>query len=287
MITKTKTTPRRATFADRLRKVFADAGEELADAVGNSGIPGSEGDDGDGDGDTHIHIHTAGDPAAAGAAGEGDPTNAAATRDDPVEMRFAALEQGHQDLSAKLDAILAKLGGTGDEGAAEDPPPADEDPTKKDVSAFDGMPDEVEAAMRSKTGDSMALEASFKAVLADAEILVPGFRLPTFDAKTPRKATMDSMCGTRRSVLNTLMATADGAALVNTVSGTPVEGLDKMPCVAVATLFRAAAGAKRLVNNSAGTRDAHRLPLPAGPGTKAPMTLAQLNKLHQKHHANA
>lgn len=290
----------RASVADRIRKLFGDAGEEMAQALPDALAAGDgDGDEGGG-GDTHIHVHTSGEAGAGAApvAAGGDPAAGAQTQDDPVEARFQQLEATVGEIKTML-AKLTGAGGTGDEGAVPgagangDGPAGTENDSPAalagadDVKVEDGMPEEVEAAMSSKTNDSAALETSFRAVLADAEILVPGFRLPTFDSKAKRKATMDQMCGVRRSVLSHLATTANGAALIGAMS----TGFDpqKASCVSVATTFRAAAGAKRLLNNSAGTQDAHRLPNAGqiAPGSRPTMTLAELNKLHSKYHEHA
>jgi len=272
-----KTKPKRASFADRIRQIFADAGEELVNSM-------PEADD---EGSTHIHIHANG-ASAEGAPPAGgdeplpgdDPTlngGAAPTKDDPIEMRFQSLEAGHKALGDKLDQIMAKLGGTSDED------PAAQGQMPDDITAKDGLPEELEEANKAKTGDSIALQTSFQAVLADAEVLVPGFRMPTFDSKAKRKQTLDAMCSLRRSVLSHLASTAEGAQLMGSVGGKlDIQGAT---CVDVATTFRAAAGAKRLLNNGANTRDAGRMPQPAGPAVRAPVTLAQLNKLNAEYHA--
>jgi hypothetical protein len=287
----------RMKVADRIRKLFGDAGEEMAQALPEALAAGDE-DGGEGSGgDTHIHVHTSGEAGA-----DAGPADVANTQDDPVEARFQQLETSIGEIKALLSKLTG-AGGTGDEGGAVPGAGANGDgPAGKevdgpaggnalagadDVKVEDGMPDEVQAAMASKTNDSAALETSFKAVLSDAEVLVPGFRLPTFDSKAKRKATMDQMCSLRRGVLGNLAAATDGAALLNAIGGS--FDPQKASCVSVATTFRAAAGAKRLLNNSAGTQDAHRLPNAGliAPGSRPKLTLAGLNKLHSKYHEHA
>lgn len=268
----------RQKVADRIRKLFGDAGEELAQTLPDEL---ADGDGGEG-GDTHIHVHTSGDPAgASGAApaGGADPTKTAPTSDDPVEARFQTIEAS----IGELKDLVSKLVGGGEGGTTDPNPVSTSGVAEPEVKSDDGMPEEVEAAMASKTNDSAALETSWRAVMADAEVLVPGFRLPTFDAKAKRKTTMDQMCALRRSVLTNLMATAQGADLLAAVG--PVDP-QKASCVSVAMSFRAAAGAKRLINNRAAIGDSGRMADPSAfaPGGKPKMTLADLNKLHRKVH---
>ena len=309
-----QTTRRRATVSDdgaqaRIRRIFRDAENAALEQLGTSGMGGGEPDDDDDGGEadgsgnhTHIHIHgSEGGPAPKPAVDDGDGDDPAnplpnndrqpgQTQDDPVEARF-------QQIEATLAKILQKLGGDGSSAA---PPTGDEMPiddptvTKKseltsaapeELTHDDGLPEEIETAKKAKTGDSVALETSFKMVLADAEVLVPGFRVPTFDSKAKRRVTMDSMCALRRSVLSHLSMSADGTQLLTAAAGRDPGDLSKLTCASAAMMFRAAAGAKRAVNNATSTRDAQRTP--SGFGTAKPVqgkikTLADLNKLHRE-----
>ena len=284
MGTKTTTVRRRAAIADSIRKAFKDAESGILESLGDA--PGGEDDEGSGD--THIHIHAGGDGPGGMSGGDdgapnpnvpgGEPGPKDITQDDPVEARFAALEASVEEIKQLLAAQNEPAAPAGGEPPA--PAPGGE---KEEVSAFDALPEEVEEAMKSKTNDSLALETSFKAVLSDAEVLVPGFRLPTFDSKAKRKSTLDAMCQVRRNVLTHLGTTNDGAALLAAVGGDKLD-MSKATCVDVASTFRAAAGSRRLLNNSMGTRDANHLPQPTKKAG-AITSLADLNKLHASIHA--
>lgn len=264
---------RRAKLAARIRNAFRDAEaaalEEMTD-------PSMLEEDGEPDGDegaTHVHVHLNGSGGAAGAGGgtpagggqdadpadlggDGDPgAGDPAAGGDPTEKRLANLEAAVAQI---VDMLKGQQGG----GEAPPPnaPPAGE--TKGDAETVMD-PDEAPADDPKKqfTGDSAALANTYSEVVAMAEILVPGFRLPTFDAAKPRKATVDSLCALRRQVLGHLAMTADGAALINSVSSTPGATFDAaaMDCAKTAMVYRAAAGAKRMMNASKtgfqGTKD--------------------------------
>lgn len=292
MGTKTTTVKRRRTaIADSIRKAFADVESGLMDTLG--GMTDDD-DDPSGDGDTHIHIHAGGgaDPKAGKMGGVGGapagtdpnvPTNTDPkdiTQDDPIEARFAQLEAMIKECMEQLKAQSATAAPGEGAPPADGTPMAQEDP---EPVQGDAMPEELEAAMQAKTNDSAALETYFRAVLADAEILVPGFRLPTFDTKAKRKITIDAMCNTRRSVLKQLGATTDGSAFLTGLS-IDARTFETAKCADVAVAFRTAAGAKRLLNNHAGTRDDGRMgdPNANAAKSKAPRTLAELNKLHRE-----
>lgn len=253
------------TAVERVRRIFQDAQVEALEQLGNSGQPKGEGmdDEGIGNGDdvdsgsddnhTHIHIHS-GDPSApAAAAAPAD--DGTMTQDDPVEARFAAIE-------SSLAQIMQMLQDGGEQAPAAEAPPTDE--TKDGVCGAADLPgagaDDGKTADRAKVGDSAALHTSYQTLISDAEVLYPGFRLPTFDSALPRAKTVDNMCALRRQVLSSAYITADGKALIDGVAGGADTDVSKLTCDAAAVIFRAAAGAKRLLNNHTSVGDASKLP---------------------------
>jgi len=284
---------RRALVLDGLRKRVQDAEEELAKVVAGgdptedwgddagTGAAGLPDDDAGGEGGTHIHIHTGAAPEATPAAPAAPVTDEvpdgglpAPADADPMEARISAIE-------ATLAQIMELLSGGGDEAqeepAPEDGPPVDPEagpPAAEEKKTEDEFPEDLEDAAPAKTTDSAALAAGFTTLMAQAEVLVPGFRMPTFDAKAKRKVTIDSMCQTRRKVMDAFMATAAGHEMVVTLTGKKAPTLDGMGCVDVANLFRSAAGAKAIVNNAAATKDSAALPVAE---TTPVRTIASIN----------
>lgn len=253
MATKTRApagAPRvRVALQQRIRKAFRDAETDLFDQLQNPDAGEGEGEGMGADPDDnaqHIHIHMPGSTSNAPTQDEppaSDPNKGAPPSDDPTEARF-------QKIEATLQAILEKI------GAAPAPAAAPAAPAK-DAAPEGGMPPENDdqtddPARASATHDSAALATGFQAVLADAEVLVPGIRIPTFDSAAKRRTTVDALCKLRTATLQALDGTSDGQALLKTVGGAGVN-ISAMDCAAKAVLFRAAAGAKRLLNNA--TRD--------------------------------
>lgn len=240
------------------------------------------------DNDTHVHIHMCGEQGSTEGARGTDEVDA-----DPTEARFAALEAGHEEIKSVLAKLLAAQGGgtedEADPASQETDGQADSDAlagADDDVQANAGMPEEVEAANKARTNDSAALSTSFASVMADAEVLLPGVRLPAFNPKAKRRATMDSMCSLRRQVVSHLAGTTDGAKLLSNVG---VAGdLNKATCASIATTFRAAAGVRKTLNNSANTRDAQGLPnggrTDAAPGA---LSLREINERNRKYYGTA
>lgn len=285
------------------QKVLDALNEALADEPDASTM-----DDEGGPADTHTHIHIHGigatPPGANGAVdvdddagGVGGGNNSGAAPGDPsagdaTEARFASLENGHKEIIAQLATItkaLAGQGGSGGESTGDDDKDDDEGKTDDEGNPFAKKDDEKDDDKdgKGKTKDSAALETGYQALIADAEVLVPGFRVSTFDAKAKRKVTVDTMCNTRRKALDACYATAEGKALVDGVSGVKTIDTATMDCGSVAVLFRAAAGAKRLLNNRAATEDANRMGQQTNQGnkSKAPQTIAELNKRNREYYA--
>lgn len=279
-------------------------------------LGGGEGDDpdastmddgelsGPADSHTHIHIHGIGTTAGNGAvdvndeAGGAGGGNANEPPADKNEARFAALENGHKEIIAQIAALTAAVSGKGGSGG-NDPSgktdPDDPDAETRDENPFakkeEGEEKKDDKGEKGKTNDSAALEGSYKETLSGCEVLVPGFRMPTFDGKAKRTTTIDAMCNARRKALDAFTATTEGASIVESVAGVKTVDTIGMACPAVAVLFRAAVGAKKLLNNGNATRDASRMGTGAGAGNggqplkKGPTSLADLNKMNREHYA--
>jgi len=223
-------------------------------------------------GDTHIHIHT--DPGARQATADNDPDP------DDTATRLTKIEKTVETLSATVGDSLKKVLEAVEKKATNAADDGDDD---------EGLTDEEKKAKADKkkrlsTGDSAALETGFKAVTAQAEVLVPGFRMPTFDAALPREVTIEAMCGARRKAMDAAYATADGAALINTVAGLPTVDLAKLDCKEVSVLFNAATGAKALLNQAKTTTNdgAANTGLPANKGGGEIISAQALNKANEE-----
>jgi hypothetical protein len=265
---------RRVQVADAVRRAFKDAENAAMEAMGID--PGADPDsmeDDDAGGDTHIHIH------GGGSAGGGDD-QVPSVDETPGAAGGGSVEDRLSAVEGAINEILTLLKG----GQGGDPAPGqDEMP--------EGLKDELEDDDKSvKTGDSAALNTSYLTTLALAEVLVPGFRMPTFDAKAKRATTVDMMCSARRKALDTVYATGPGAELVNTVSGKGKDAtidIAGMACDKVAILFKAAAGAQSLLNNRATVGDGKLPREPEKLASSGPQSLMELNKFYDTYYANA
>lgn len=266
-----KTGGARRVTLDTLRQRVADAEEALEQAE----IDGEADPEGDG-GDTHIHIHTAGpDSSKPADTTDDDEVGGDQGSADPMEARIAAIEESITKLTETVATLAGGKSAANDDGEDDGSDnPDDEEAGVNDAGDF-GQNDEPDADDKAgKTNDSAALETGYIALLAKAEVLVPGFRVPTFDSKAKRKTTIDAMCGLRRKVIDAAYMTKDGSALINGITGAQSLQLTTMGCKDVATLFNAAAGAKALINNAQATRDSATTVV----APKGLPTIAEINK---------
>jgi hypothetical protein len=299
------TTQRRTPAAKPRAKLSQKVLDALAEAMGEEPDASTMDEEGGSDSHTHIHIHGIG-TTPAGSNGAVDVSDDAGGNSgsennsgmggsvDPTEARFASLENGHKEIIAQIAALTKALAGQGGSGGEEgssntDDADKDDDKSKTDDEGnpFAKKDDDKEDDKKGKTNDSAALETGYQALIADAEVLVPGFRVSTFDAKAKRSVTIDAMCNTRRKALDSCYSTAEGKVLIDSVSGVKTIDTMTMDCASVGVLFRAAAGAKRLLNNRSNTGDANRMGQQGDPAKKSnvPTSLAELNKRNREYYA--
>ncbi|KWC56562.1 DUF2213 domain-containing protein [Burkholderia ubonensis] len=222
---------KQSTLLEKLRKAFMTRDSDTFEKVANE-MTGDEGEGEGGNGQPQIHIHmpgAAGDPKP-GAAATGDE-GAGGGESDPLKQVLDAV----QATNGKIDALaerVTKLEGGGTPTGDDD----DEDDgtgTTDDDGTGTGGGDQG----GTKTGDSTALRDEFQDALSRAEILAPGVRLPTFDAKVARKKTVDAICVLRRRALLAAMDNENGEAVKAVTGGADISS---MPCNAVKAFFNAA-----------------------------------------------
>lgn len=129
-----------------------------------------------------------------------------------------------------------------------------------------------------KAKDSEFLADSYQRTVADAEIIAPGLRVPTFDRAAPPVASFDAICGTRRRALDIAMLQPEIRTFVDNVSGGKGFDSKTATCDSTRMLFNAVVQMKRQINNgssvSGRVADLGKLTSPG------PMTIAELNKIN-------
>ena len=217
-----------------------------------------------------VHVHNGPAPADKGdekdVKDEGeetkaDPMAAVLEAIKSIDARMTALEQGGaKTASAETSDESASEGEKKDDDKKDDEESETKDEDKKD--------DEDKGGDKS-IKDSAALRDEFTDTLARAEILAPGIKLPTFDAKKGRKLTVDAMCDLRRRALGRAYADEAKKPHVVAVLGGRTADFAKMTCDTAETIFRATSELVKAANNgdSSERKTTHR----QGPMTPAKM----------------
>lgn len=205
---------------------------------------------------THIHVHAPG--------GEPNPGSGMQHDDESLQAFMEQNASEHANFEQRIAALEAKIAGagagTGDEETEEEKKAREEkerqaqNDTEAEAKLEEELAEEAPAGTQDKARkarDSVYLDDSFKATVAGAEILVPGIRVPTFDAKQSAKDSLAAICGLRRRAIDLAYATNDGQAIIHELTGGKAPDLPSMSCGEVRNLFRGAVVAKKAANNAA------------------------------------
>ncbi|CAN0620492.1 conserved protein of unknown function [Burkholderia multivorans] len=252
-----------STLLEKLRKAFMTRDSDTFEQVANE-MTGDEGDEpGDGQPQIHIHMPGAGEPKPGAAAATGDD-GAGGGADDPLAKVLAAV----QGVDGKLNALaerVTKLEGGGTQTGDGD---GDDDDDSSMTGDGDGAGGDDGSKGGMQTGDSTALRDEFQEALSRAEILAPGVRLPTFDAKAARKKTFDAICVLRRRALRAALDNENGKTVKSVLGGADVA---TMPCSVVTGYFNAAAELVRGRNSGVSQRRT---------SDSAPAARKDINEIH-------
>jgi hypothetical protein len=279
------------------------------DTVGGGGPGGGEND-------THIHLHMngKGEPEGGGMdqappmGGGGDPNGGGGGAPDLTQLaaRIAALEEqvqalmegGGDEEDVELedpdtqDARRFKLRRrsalrTGDEGAdvpvperlGEDMVGETDLPGLEDLKQGSTGDSRRRRAAYARTRDSMDQEDLWSDLVANAEIIAPGTRIPTFDARLPMKSTAERLCKYRRLVMEKAFKDADTAAVIkDTIGIATYDGIKPLGCDSVKMAFNAVGAAMASQNNGRTVRTAAAQPTRDTTGYAGPPSIAKMNQ---------
>lgn len=185
------------------------------------------------------------------------------TRDEEAHTKLGALEARMNN----SDSLFGKMRDfTGYKDPEEKTTDGDDDDEKKKKEAAEkeaAAKDSAETAKRIEeesnasgdaakaATDSALLSGAHQEAAAGAEILLPGITIPKFDATAKPRATLDSICGLRRSAMELAYATPDGKSIIDRLTGGKKPNFATMDCAAERLMFRAAVNAKKTANDAA------------------------------------
>lgn len=281
----------------KLRKALTlDDGEAIEEAMA-AVQEASELDDGDRD-NSPGHEEGTGDPGDiisdgtgtnitvninGGGGGEAAAKPGVTTDDDPLlgapDPEAEAVPPWAQQLMARITKIEAAVGlaDTSDDNDDGGVPDNEEAP----LGDPDDGDDDMTKDKKPMTLDSAALRTMHTDVISKAEVLVPGIRMMTLDAKATRGQTFDSICQFRTKVLDRALENAALAAVIEPVLGG--KKVSAMTCDEATMAFNGAHALISAINNGVGQRSfSGTREVVAPKGTK--LTPKEINERNRKAH---
>lgn len=288
-----------------------EAREATRDFIDPTGAPSGGG--GPDDGDTHIHLHMGkgGEAGGAGMAGDDDPPIDVGGGGQPDVQQLAAAVA---ELLQRVEQLEGNGGGNGGENGDDGEDVELEDPETKDRRRFrmrrgDAMTrdDDIPVPERlgedmvgetdlpgledlkqggstgdrrryrdyARTHDSADAEELWSDAMAAAEILQPGVKVPTFDARLTLESTARRLCAFRRRVLDHALSDDNTKAVIHDAIGTI--DTKTLTCDSVKMAFNAAAAQVRVLNRGGMTRQAVTRDAGNGVARRGPPSISEMN----------
>lgn len=171
--------------------------------------------------------------------------------DDNGKTNDAAINREILKTLKTLDARLVRLEKkkTKDTDVPEKKTEDDDDDPENKTKDDGDLTEPEKAEKLDESGTQTYTGDSLKEVISRAEILSPGYRMPTFDSANNGKAVLN----TKRSVLKAAYATEDGQKAISPFVG-PNPDFDKLPTFTIDAAFVGASELIKQQNNAKGVR---------------------------------
>lgn len=191
----------------------------------------------EGHGNVHVHV---GSGAGARAEDEGEAPAWFKEHADKFDAHVKDSADKFEGINKRFEEMTKKPGeGEGEKTKAED------EANKEIEGEFkeEAPPGTGERAV--KATDSVLFEGSFTNVLAGAEILTPGIKLPIFDEKAKPLLTVKAICDLRRKSLEVASMNPDSKNFLDAVAGGRTLAFDSLSCSDIRILFNGTVALKR------------------------------------------
>jgi hypothetical protein len=261
-----KTKP--SALFDRLRKAFmtkdSEGFEKTLDEINEESA---------GDGQ-HIHIHmSTKDSESEEKKDDKKDEDKEETKDEGPDLA-AVLTKFDDRLSSLEKSVKALTKDSAEEEKKEETKDEESDADEDDekMTEDEDGDEEKKDDEKKSTNDSASFRDEFQDAKARAEILAPGVKLPTYDAKADGKKTADSICVLRRRALRAAL-TNDHGDLVRSITGDA--DVSKMDCVAAKMAFHAASELVKQKNKTVARKT-----------TDAAAEAKDINQIHAEFWAN-
>lgn len=170
--------------------------------------------------------------------------------DDKGKTNDAAINREILKMLKTMDSRLVKLEKKTKDSDDREKKTEDDDDDPENKTKDDGDLTEPEKAEKlDESGTQTYTGDSLKEVISRAEILSPGYRMPTFDSANNGKAVLN----TKRSVLKAAYATEDGQKAIAPFVG-PNPDFDKLSTFTIDAAFIGASELIKQQNNAKGVR---------------------------------
>lgn len=155
-----------------------------------------------------------------------------------------------------------------------------EDDATVTALGLEAPPGTEDRAMKAR--DSSYLEDAWRQHIAYAEIIVPGARMPTFDAAARPAVTLTKLCGARTALLEHAYTHDKVRAIIDEINGNRMLDFKRMTCDAARTMIAAVASQVGKMNNAGSGFGLYAAQHGSGGGSGVKgkiMTPADLNKI--------
>lgn len=194
-------------------------------------------------------------------------------REDKEKKTEDTLQKVLDKLTA-MDADIKELKekAESEDEEEEDPDDMTGDPTNDIILTAEQAEKLDTTGVKLYTGDAA------KKIPQLAEIVAPGFKMPTFDAKTTDAQRAAALCNCQRRALAKAYATDAGRSVIDPLLGGQKADFKKLPYALVNAAFHGAAAAMRVRNNDG----AHARSISPTRDTGKPVSIADINKANRE-----
>uniref|UniRef100_C6BBT1 Putative bacteriophage protein n=1 Tax=Ralstonia pickettii (strain 12D) TaxID=428406 RepID=C6BBT1_RALP1 len=154
-----------------------------------------------------------------------------------------------------LDARMAKIEARDAKAKDQDKPDEEDEDDSEDETEDEILNAETAAKLNQADVDLYTGDAA-ASIPSRAEILAPGIKLPTLDAKMSTKDRAAALCKCQRKALDLAYKTDAGRALIGNFLGGLTADFEKMPAALVNAAFMGASEMMKAKNNAAGAKPA-------------------------------
>jgi hypothetical protein len=196
------------------------------------------------------------------------------TSETADKAKAPTADQETQDRLARIEAALEKLATKDSKKKTKDKTKDAEEEEETDDSDEDETDDSDE---EEETNDAASHFRMFQDTASRAELITPGFRMPTFDSQEKStKRVKDTLCSAKRKVLDKAYESEQGKRFIDPLLNGKKASFDKMPCQVLDAMFISVSEMYRVANTAR-----HQQKATVNDGQPDPFRRGGLDKINQ------